>query len=85
MFLDPKVKADFEALKKVRSGDIATISPDLDDNKWIVGFVSDDAPEYRYVYDRATKQATLLFSNRQQLEKYQLSAMNPSSSRPAMA
>jgi dipeptidyl aminopeptidase/acylaminoacyl peptidase len=77
VFIDPKVKADFEALKKVRGGDIATISPDLDDNKWIVGFVSDDAPTYWYVYDRTTKQASLLFSNRPQLEKYKLSAMKP--------
>jgi len=29
------------------------------------------------IYDRATKQATLLFSNRPQLEKYKLSAMKP--------
>ncbi len=49
----------------------------LDDNKWIVGFVSDDAPEYWYLYDRSKQQATLLFSNRPQLEKYTLSAMKP--------
>ncbi len=77
VFVDPRVEADFEVLRKVRSGDIAGISQNLDDNKWIVSFVSDDAPEYWYVYDRATKQATLLFSNRPLLEKYKLSAMKP--------
>jgi len=77
VFVDPTLKADFEALQKVRSGDIAGISQSLDDNKWIVGFVSDDAPEYWYLYDRSKKQATLLFSNRPQLEKYKLSAMKP--------
>jgi dipeptidyl aminopeptidase/acylaminoacyl peptidase len=76
-FMDTKVKADFAALQKVRKGDIASISQDLDDNKWIVGFVSDDAPEYWYLYDRTKQQATLLFSNRPQLEKYKLSAMKP--------
>jgi dipeptidyl aminopeptidase/acylaminoacyl peptidase len=76
-FIDPKVKADFEVLQKVRKGDIAGISQDLDDDKWIVGLVSDDAPEYWYLYDRSKQQATLLFSNRPQLEKYKLSAMKP--------
>ena len=53
VFIDAKAKADFEALQKVRQGDIADISQSLDDNKWIVGFVSDDAPEYWYLYDRS--------------------------------
>jgi dipeptidyl aminopeptidase/acylaminoacyl peptidase len=75
--IDPKVKADFEALQKVRGGDIASVSQNLDDNKWIVGFVSDDAPEYWYLYDRSKRQATLLFSNRPELEKYKLSTMKP--------
>src|SRR5579864_2626426 len=48
VFIDPRAKADFEALQKVRKGDIAGISQSLDDNRWIVGFVSDDAPEYWY-------------------------------------
>jgi len=76
-FMDHQVKADFAVLQKVRKGDIASISQDLDDNKWIVGFVSDDAPEYWYLYDRTKQQATLLFSNRPQLEKYKLSSMKP--------
>jgi len=76
-FIDPKVKADFAVLEKVRKGDIASVSQDLNDDKWIVGFVVDDAPEYWYLYDRSKRQATLLFSNRPQLEKYKLSAMKP--------
>lgn len=77
VFIDARAKADFEVLHKVRKGDIAGISQSLDDNRWIVGFVSDDAPEYWYLYDRSKQQATLLFSNRPQLEKYTLSAMKP--------
>jgi len=76
-FIDPKVKADFAVLEKVRKGDIASVSQDLNDDKWVVGFVNDDAPEYFYLYDRGKQQATLLFSNRPQLEKYKLSAMKP--------
>ena len=77
VFIDPEVMTDFEVLQKVRSGDIDGISQSLDDRKWIVGYVSDDAPEYWYLYDRAAKQTTLLFSNRPQLEKYTLSKMKP--------
>jgi dipeptidyl aminopeptidase/acylaminoacyl peptidase len=76
-FIDPNVKADFEVLKKVHEGDIDGISADLDDTKWIVDYVSDNAPVYWYLYDRASRQATLLFSNRPALEKYTLSPMKP--------
>ena len=77
IFLDPKVKGDFDILQKVRQGEIDSISQSLDDDKWIVGFASDDAPEYWYLYDRSQRRATLLFSNRPQLEKYKLSVMKP--------
>ncbi len=77
VFVDPKLKADFAVLSKVHSGEIDSLSQSLDDNRWIVGFMSDDAPEYWYLYDRPTQKATLLFSNRPQLEKYKLSKMQP--------
>ena len=76
-FIDPRVKADFEALKKVRDGDIEAISTNLEDTKWVVTFISDDAPVYWYLYDRPSKQASLLFSNRPALEKYKLATMKP--------
>jgi dipeptidyl aminopeptidase/acylaminoacyl peptidase len=76
-FVDPKVKDDFAVLSKVRNGDIDGLSQSLDDNKWIVTYVSDNAPVYWYLYDRPSKKATLLFSNRPQLEKYTLSSMKP--------
>ena len=76
-FIDPAVKADFEILRKVRDGDIDGIGVNLDNTKWVVTFVSDNAPVYWYLYDRASKQATLLFSNRPALEKYKLATMKP--------
>jgi dipeptidyl aminopeptidase/acylaminoacyl peptidase len=76
-FVDPKVKDDFAVLSRVRNGDIDSLSQSLDDNKWIVTYVSDNAPVYWYLYDRPSKKATLLFSNRPQLEKYRLSSMKP--------
>jgi dipeptidyl aminopeptidase/acylaminoacyl peptidase len=76
-FVDPKIKDDFAVLSKVREGDIDGVSRSLDDSKWIVTYVSDSAPVYWYLYDRPSKKATLLFSNRPQLEKYKLSSMKP--------
>ena len=75
--LDRDLQADFEALRMVRDADISNISRDLKDDKWIVTFEGDDSPVYYYLYDRAAKQATMLFSNRPALEKYKLAKVQP--------
>jgi len=75
--IDPGIQPDFDALKKVRDGDISGITGDLSNNHWIVEFVSDNAPVYWYLYDRTTKQATVLFSSRPNLEHYTLARMKP--------
>jgi dipeptidyl aminopeptidase/acylaminoacyl peptidase len=74
-FIDPKAEGDFELLRKVHDADIQAISANLDDSKWIVTYASDAAPDYWYLYDRATKKAKLLFSNQPALEKYSLAHM----------
>jgi dipeptidyl aminopeptidase/acylaminoacyl peptidase len=76
-FIDPKIKADFAVLEKVRRGDIGPISRTLDDTKWVVTYTSDDEPVSWYIYDRATKQASLLFTSRPLLAKYKLAPMEP--------
>jgi len=76
-FTDPKVKADFEILGKVRQGNIGPPSRSLDDTKWIVTYTSDDAPVCWYLYDRTTQKARLLFTSRPRLEQYKLAAMRP--------
>jgi dipeptidyl aminopeptidase/acylaminoacyl peptidase len=75
--LDPTLQIDFDALKKVRDADISDISRDLADDKWVVTFEGDDSPIYYYLYDRATKKATVLFSNRPALEHYKLAKVKP--------
>jgi dipeptidyl aminopeptidase/acylaminoacyl peptidase len=77
--LDPSIQADFDALRKVRDGDFSVVSRDLADTKWIVAFDLDNAPVSYYVYDRATKKAGFLFTNRPKLEKFKLAAMKPGS------
>jgi dipeptidyl aminopeptidase/acylaminoacyl peptidase len=75
--LDPSVQADFDALGKVRDGDLNIISRDLADTKWIIAYDLDNAPVSFYVYDRATKKADFLFTNRPKLEKFKLAKMTP--------
>jgi dipeptidyl aminopeptidase/acylaminoacyl peptidase len=75
--IDKSLQADFDALRKVRDGDFYIDSRDLGDNTWTVGYVVDNAPVSTYAYDRASKKATFLFSDRPALEKYKLAKMQP--------
>jgi dipeptidyl aminopeptidase/acylaminoacyl peptidase len=75
--IDKSLQADFDALGKVRDGDLSIISRDLADNTWIVSYCVDNAPVTTYAYGRASKKATLLFTDRPALEKYDLAQMQP--------
>jgi dipeptidyl aminopeptidase/acylaminoacyl peptidase len=75
--LDPAVKADLEALAKVRRGDITVTSKTADESKWVVAFNTDDGPVSYYLYDRATKKADFLFVNNSKLEQAKLAQMEP--------
>jgi dipeptidyl aminopeptidase/acylaminoacyl peptidase len=75
--LDDAIRADFETLSQVRSGEYGISSRTLADDRWLVSYTTDDGPVYYYVYDRETKQATLLFSNKPILETLPLTSMQP--------
>ncbi|MGH8247060.1 MAG: S9 family peptidase, partial [Gammaproteobacteria bacterium] len=75
--LDSSIQADFDAIRKIRDGDIGVGGRDLADKTWLVSFLEDDGPVYFYAFERATKKATLLFSHQPALEKYKLAAMKP--------
>jgi dipeptidyl aminopeptidase/acylaminoacyl peptidase len=75
-FLDPAIKADFDALAKVADGEIGINSRTLDDKTWMVAFIMDNGPVRYYRYDRTTKQATYLFSNRKEMEGVPLQKMH---------
>jgi dipeptidyl aminopeptidase/acylaminoacyl peptidase len=70
-FLDPSIIPDFEYLRTVHRGDIATLSPfggrSLDDRIWLVIFL-DGGPTRYYVYDRAARRATFLFTENRALD-----------------
>ncbi|MEM1366434.1 MAG: S9 family peptidase [Cyanobacteria bacterium P01_H01_bin.15] len=77
VILDDALRADFEALAAVRPGDFSIISRDLADETWLVAYLTDNGPVYYYQYNRADKSATLLFSNRPELEDLPLVEMEP--------
>jgi dipeptidyl aminopeptidase/acylaminoacyl peptidase len=76
-FKDPAVKADFDILAKIADGDVNVTSRSLDDTQWIVGFLMDNGPVRYYRYDRGTKKATFLFTNRKEMEGLALQKMYP--------
>jgi dipeptidyl aminopeptidase/acylaminoacyl peptidase len=75
--LDPSVTADFAALAEIDDGDWAVASRDNADRTWLVGYAHDAAPVRYYVYDRETKTAQLLFTDRPELEGVPLAPMTP--------
>jgi dipeptidyl aminopeptidase/acylaminoacyl peptidase len=75
--LDKSIEADYQAIRKIHDGDFFLINRDDADKTWLVGFTSDHGPVPYYAYDRATKKATFLFTNRPALEKHKLAPMQP--------
>jgi len=56
---------------------LSITSRTLDDRLWTAAYVLDNGPVKYYLYDRTRKQATYLFSNRTDLDEYQLARMHP--------
>ncbi|MBA4065998.1 MAG: S9 family peptidase [Isosphaera sp.] len=75
--LDESVKADLDALAKVRRGDFGVSSKTDDDTKWVVGYTADDGPVAYYLYDRPAKKAEFLFVNNAKLEAAKLARTEP--------
>ena len=75
--LDPSIADDFAAIAQIRTGEYSIGSRTLADDRWLVSYTTDDGPVYYYLYDRASKTGTLLFSNKPDLEKLPLVSMQP--------
>ncbi len=75
--LDEAVGADLEVLRTVADGDAWVIGRTLDDSTWMVAFTMDVGPVRYYRYDRESKEATFLFTNRRELEDMKLARMHP--------
>jgi dipeptidyl aminopeptidase/acylaminoacyl peptidase len=75
--LDETITADFKAISSVRPGEINLVSRDLEDQKWLIAYQSDNTPTYYYIYERKSKSSTLLFSDRPKLEQLPLVSVQP--------
>ena len=75
--LDESIKADLDYLKTLEKAEVNITDRTLDDNLWTVAFTVDNGPVKYYLYDRANKKATFMFTNRKALEGLQLSFINP--------
>jgi dipeptidyl aminopeptidase/acylaminoacyl peptidase len=76
MVLEGSVDDDIKYLNTVEDGDIDVVSRTLDDTTWVVEYEKDDGPIRYYLYERATKTASFLFSNRVDLDGQPLVKMN---------
>lgn len=74
---DESIKPDMEYLNEITEGDMNVTDRSLDDNFWAVSYVKDDGPVNYYLYDRASKKAKFLFTNRKNLEEVSLAKMYP--------
>jgi dipeptidyl aminopeptidase/acylaminoacyl peptidase len=75
--LAPEITADLESLRSADDGDLSEVSRSRDDGTWVVGYIRDNGPVRYYLYDRETKRATYLFSNRPAIEELTLARMKP--------
>ncbi|MCY3870539.1 MAG: S9 family peptidase [Gemmatimonadetes bacterium] len=74
--LDPAIQEDMDYLHAVEDGELSITSRTLDDRLWTAAYVLDNGPVKYYLYDRTRKQANYLFSNRTDLDEYQLARMH---------
>src|SRR5206468_3571215 len=75
--LDKSIQKDFDYLRTVADGEFNVQSRTLDDKTWIVSYMMDDGPVRYYRYDRPSKKANFLFTNRKALEGQPLAKMHP--------
>jgi dipeptidyl aminopeptidase/acylaminoacyl peptidase len=77
LFLDPAIRKDFAALRKIREGEISIRGRDLTDRIWLVRFEASDSPTTYYYFDRSARKAGFLFSEDPKLENFQLAMKDP--------
>ncbi len=75
--IDRAIAADFEAMSGLDGGDFRVVSRDLDDRNWIVQFEGPHRPIRYFLWDRAAKEASFLFSDHPEFEELELAEMNP--------
>jgi dipeptidyl aminopeptidase/acylaminoacyl peptidase len=75
--LDESVREDIEIIRGLHRGDFFLLNRDHADEVWMIGFTVDNGPVPFYAYNRKMKIAEFLFSNRPELDQYELAQMEP--------
>jgi dipeptidyl aminopeptidase/acylaminoacyl peptidase len=75
--IDPAIAPDMDYLKTVAEGDLQVSSRTTDDKTWTVAYIADDGPVRYYLYDRPSRKASFLFTNRRDLENLALAKLHP--------
>lgn len=76
ILLDEALTHTFAHLEEVaRGGDVAVVSRDLADRRWVVATVHDDRPIAYHLHDRATGETRLLCRQRDDLDDHTLGHM----------
>jgi dipeptidyl aminopeptidase/acylaminoacyl peptidase len=75
--VDPAIAADFEAIAKLDDGDLRVVSRDLADHHWVISFTTPQRPVRYFLWDRTNKQSTFLFSQRPELDAFELAEVRP--------
>lgn len=75
--LDKSIQADLDYLKTVTDGEFAVQARSDDDQTWLVGYGVDNGPPRAYLYDRAAKKATMLYTTNKKLDGQPLVKMLP--------
>jgi dipeptidyl aminopeptidase/acylaminoacyl peptidase len=74
--IDKSIEPDFTYLRSIADGDVEIVSRSLDDRFWVVLYAVDDGPARFYIYDRQSRTADFLFTNRRELEGQPLVKMH---------
>lgn len=75
--LDNDIKQDIEYLCSLNPGDLNIAARSMDDQTWLVAYLSDIRPVEYFKYDRSARKVEYLFNNKAELLEYQLSPMHP--------
>lgn len=75
--LDEDLRGDLEALAGVMEGEIELVSRTHADDLWVVAFTGDSVPLSYYLWDRGSREARFLFTNRTDLDGLPLVPMKP--------
>lgn len=77
LVLDSKIQSDISFLQKMHQGVFNIISRTIDDKVWLVAYSDDVMLPHYYIYNRADKKLSFLFSSQPKLDQYSLSKMEP--------